>query len=116
MGESIIVTGWGKEAGPAYKVINSELDKKRNKRKKDVRIVREQRGKSYGGASWALVEDDRYLLLNKGHDYQALIRYADGEQLHSIDAKDDYAVIEASAVEVVKVAPWGEIVLEPGDS
>lgn len=91
----ITVTGWGKDAGPAYSVSRSVLDRKRMRRSQSIDVVRKQHGKSYEGSDHAVVSVDNlfYLMLNKGYSYNVKMDYGGVEIDGSVDATETYAVI-----------------------
>lgn len=91
----VTVNGWGKEAGPAYSVSRSVLDKKKMRRVASVDVVRKQHGKSYEGSDHAVrnVDGVLHLMLNKGYSYSVKMDYGGVEIDGVVDATGDYAVL-----------------------
>lgn len=107
----IIVTGWGAEAGPAYKIVSIKLDRKRHKRVRSEEIVREQSGRSSskpGHATVNLRGGDSYLLLNRGSVYTVTLDVNGTQISGAVDATDDYRVILIDDT-LVSVTPVGVV-------
>lgn len=107
----IVITGWGKEAGPAYNVVTSRLNKKKHRRERFVEVVRKQAGKSYKGADWRVVQTssgESWLLLNGGHHYTVRMLALGSEIAGGVDATSGSKAIRVDDdTEVLSVSSDG---------
>lgn len=104
---NVVITGWGKDAGPAYNVVSSRLDRKKNRRVRSVDVVRKHSGRSYRGPDWRVVShgDESWLLLNGGHQYTVKMSVLGSEIVGGIDAADgSKAIAVADDTEVLAVS------------
>lgn len=107
MSSAITVTGWGKEAGPAYSVASTKLDRRRHKRVKTEEVVRQQNGRNFKGAAHAVVEHsgNKWLLTNRGHTYRVHVKTLGSELVGNLHSDDDYGVLllEGDNAQVISV-------------
>ena len=104
----IVITGWGKEAGPAYDVIERKTNQRTFRKEAVKETIREHRGRSYQGADYRVIErrGGTWLVLNEGHEYEVSISINGTEIVGNVDAKDSYKVVDLGEGQtLVRVTP-----------